>query len=301
MNVALSDAQAFSLVLACAAVAVLAIAMTLPRAAAVTAGIGSTYAIWLRDSGGVAAATALLLLALLAGTIVRQRRERALEQERLLAESVATAAARRDAEVLEERARLAREIHDVLAHSLAGLMIQLERTRLLAATYPLADDVVLQLARAHEMAAGGLAEARNAIGALRGDQRMDEDAIGHLTRDFADVTGLPVDLSVAGEMGDLGPERQLLVYRTVQEALTNAARHAAPTAIWVRLDYREADVVVTVENDDGGTTRPDETESRPASTGFGLQGMRERVALAGGHLDAHPTEAGFLIEVSVPR
>lgn len=100
MNVALSDAQAFGLVAACAVVAVLAIGMTLPRAAAVTAATGLAFAAWLRDAGGVAASVALLLLALLAGAIVRQRRERALEQARLLAESVAAADARREADVL---------------------------------------------------------------------------------------------------------------------------------------------------------------------------------------------------------
>lgn len=303
MNVALSDAQAFSLVLSCAVVAVLAIAMTLPRAAALTAGIGSVFALWLRDAGGVAASTALLLLALLAGTIVRQRRERALEQERLLTESIAAADARREAEILDERARLAREIHDVLAHTLAGLMIQLERTRLLAAGHPGADDVVEQLERAHEMAAGGLADARNAVGALRGDEPMDESAIRRLTRDFADATGLCVDLTVSGEVEPLGPERQLLLYRTVQEALTNAAKHASPTAISVRLDYRDDEVTVTVEND-GGAAAPDGldgTHGRSASTGFGLQGMSERVALAGGHFDARPTNSGFLVAVRVPR
>lgn len=215
-------------------------------------------------------------------------------------ETVAAADARREAEVLEERARLAREIHDVLAHTLAGLMIQLERSRLLAADGSANDEVVQQLARAHEMAADGLAEARNAVSALRGDQRMDEGAIRDLTTEFTEATGLSIDLSVSGEVGSLSPERQLLVYRTVQEALTNAAKHASPTAISVQIDYRDGDVVVTIEND-GGAVDPSEPAPPVESTGFGLRGMRERVALVGGRLEAHSTESGYLVEVSVPR
>ena len=301
MNVALSDAQAFSLVVACAAVAVLAIAMTPPKAAGFTAAVGLAFAMWLRDIGGAAASTSLLLLALLAGTIVRQRREQALEQERLLAESFATTDARREAETLEERARLAREIHDVLAHTLSGLTIQLERTRLVAAARPDTADLAAQLARAHEMAAEGLAEARNAVGALRGDQRADVDAIRRLTDGFTATTGVTVTLDVRGDADSLGAPQQLVLFRTIQEALTNATKHAAPTRISISIDAQEREVSLLVENDspvsDQSTAVPDSAES----TGWGLQGMRERVALAGGRFDAGPTANGFRVDVCVPR
>jgi signal transduction histidine kinase len=254
----------------------------------------------LHDVGDAGASIALLLMALLSGAFVRQRRERALEQERLHVETIAAADARREADVLQERARLAREIHDVLAHTLAGLMIQLERTRLLAADLPGADEVVQQVARAHAMAAGGLTEANEAVGALRDGPSLDDEAITKLTNDFADATGVTVELHLSGDSRGLGPERRVLLYRAVQEALTNASKHASPTGISVQIDYRADDVMARIEND-GRAPEGDRRDPSTGSVGFGLRGMRERVALLGGHLEAHPTQAGYVVAVSVPR
>ena len=301
MQVALSNSQAFSLVVACAAVAVFAIALPPGRAGVLAVTFAALFAVWVRDAGSVAGAGAMLALALVTGLMVRQRRAQAIEHEQSLVASVAAADARREADVLGERARLAREIHDVLAHTLAGLAIQLERTRLLAADLPSAENVEQELARAHEIATTGLEEARSAVGALRGEQHTDEEAIRRLATEFAETLKVSVEVESRGNPDGLAPERQLLLYRTVQEALTNAARHAKPTTIVISLDYSGSDAAVSVENDDQTERNNDDATTHPTAAGWGLEGMRERVMLAGGQFDAGPTDSGFHVAVKVPR
>jgi signal transduction histidine kinase len=198
-----------------------------------------------------------------------------------------------------ERARLAREMHDVLAHSLSALALQLESTRLLAADHGVDHEVTRAIDQAHQLAASGLQEARQAVATARGDVLLGPDRIGVLADAFARRSGLPVAIAVRGEPRDLAPDARLAVYRTAQEALTNVSRHAAAERVELELSYLpEATVLVVEDRARPGTPPPVPTEI--AGAGYGLTGMRERAELLGGELLAQPTADGFRVELRLP-
>ena len=198
-----------------------------------------------------------------------------------------------------ERGRLAREMHDVLAHSLSALALQLETTRMLARSRGVDEDVAVAIDRAHHLAATGLDEARRAIAAERGDELPGPERIGALADAFAEQSGLPVALQVHGEPRELAPEARLAVYRTAQEALTNVRRHAVPDRVDVTLDYLPDRTVLVVEDHASDGTAPPAAVS-VAGAGYGLTGMRERAELLGGELLAAPTAGGFRVELRLP-
>ncbi len=209
----------------------------------------------------------------------------------------ASQAAEARAAAAAERGRLAREMHDVLAHSLSALALQLESSRLLARDRGADPDVVRALDQAHHLAAGGLEEARRAIAAARGEELPGPERLEGLTSAFAEQSGIAVELSVEGQpRDDLAPDMRLAIYRTAQEALTNIRRHATPERVEVRLTYGDHETVLLVE-DSGAIGAPP-----PAATGggYGLAGMRERAELLGGRLIAEPTQSGFRVELSLP-
>jgi signal transduction histidine kinase len=198
-----------------------------------------------------------------------------------------------------ERARLAREMHDVLAHSLSALALQLESTRLLAADHGVNSQVTRAIDQAHQLAASGLQEARQAVATARGDVLLGPDRIGVLADAFARRSGLPVAIEVRGEPRDLAPDARLAVYRTAQEALTNVSRHAAAERVQLELSYLpETTVLVVEDRARPGTPPPPPTEM--AGAGYGLTGMRERAELLGGELLAQPTSDGFRVELRLP-
>jgi signal transduction histidine kinase len=197
-----------------------------------------------------------------------------------------------------ERGRLAREMHDVLAHSLSALALQLETTRLLARARGADADITEAIDRAHHLAASGLDEARRAIAAERGDELPGPERIGALTDAFKEQSGLPVALEVRGEPRELTPEARLAVYRTAQEALTNVRRHATAERVDVRLDYGPDGTVLVVE-DHAVPGSPPPAAAR-SNGGHGLTGMRERAQLLGGELQAAPTPGGFRVELRLP-
>src|SRR4051794_23821044 len=207
---------------------------------------------------------------------------RALERSRA-AEAQAAAEA--------ERSRLAREMHDVLAHSLSALALQLESTRLLAADRGTDPEVASAIERAHGLAASGLQEARRAIGALRGDELPGPQRLPALV----EASGLPVSLDLSGRPRELAPDARLAVYRTAQEALTNVRRHSRAEHVELRLDYRDDATVLTVA--DHG---PPPAANGTGPGGYGLTGMRERAELLGGRLTAAPTRDGFHVELWLP-
>jgi signal transduction histidine kinase len=196
-----------------------------------------------------------------------------------------------------ERARLAREMHDVLAHSLSALALQLESTRLLAATHDVDPEVTRALDRAHQLAASGLQEARQAIATARGDERPGPDGIGLLADSFGEQSGLPVALAVRGTPRELPPDAKLAVYRTAQEALTNVRRHAAADRVEIELSYLPLSTVLVVEDRAAAGTPP---PAPIVGAGYGLTGMRERAELLGGELLAKPTGTGFRVELRIP-
>jgi signal transduction histidine kinase len=198
-----------------------------------------------------------------------------------------------------ERGRLSREMHDVLAHSLSALALQLETTRVLARSRGVDEEVTQAVDRAHHLAASGLDEARRAIAAERGDELPGPERIGALVDAFAEQSGLPVAVEVHGEPHELAPEARLAVYRTAQEALTNIRRHATAERVEVELTYLPGSTMLVVEDHvvDGS---PPAIVTTSNGGGYGLTGMRERAELLGGELLAAPTIKGFRVELRLP-
>jgi DNA-binding NarL/FixJ family response regulator/signal transduction histidine kinase len=179
--------------------------------------------------------------------LLRQVHRRREQAETLVEELEASRAAQVEAAALAERGRLARDMHDVLAHSLSALALQLEGARLLARDRDADPEVIAAVERAHHLAADGLDEARAAIGALRGEAMPGPERLRALAEGF----GERCRLTVTGEPRPLASEARLAIYRTAQEALTNAARHADPDRVELRLAY-EADGTRLVVEDSGG-------------------------------------------------
>jgi signal transduction histidine kinase len=217
------------------------------------------------------------------------------ETKRLLAEVEAGQVAVAEAAGLAERQRLAREMHDVLAHSLSGLMLQLEAARMLAVEDPADPRLPAAVDRAHHLARTGLQEARRAIGMLRDDDLPGPDRLAALAEEFARDQAVPCEFAVSGTPHPLDSEARLAVYRVAQEALTNVIKHATPTRVTLHLAYEKSATRLTVED---FADRPPVAPSE--ANGYGLTGMRERAELLGGTLNAGATGHGFRVELAVP-
>jgi signal transduction histidine kinase len=223
--------------------------------------------------------------------------------EDLLAQLRASQAAQAQAAALTERARLAREIHDILAHALSGLVLGLDTMELLgrqAETDPAAlAKIMEQVTRGQRIARDGLADTRRAIAALRGDELPGAALLDRLVTDTAAATGIKAVLTVTGEQRPLPPEIGLALYRTAQETLTNTAKYAGRNGhAELRLSYGDDDIELAVED-----ARSQDASPPPAGLtfgGYGLTGIRERAELLGGKLTAGPTEAGFKVLLQLP-
>jgi signal transduction histidine kinase len=214
-----------------------------------------------------------------------------------VAELEATREAHAQAVQLRERGRLAREMHDVLAHSLSALTVQLEGARLLARARGTDPEVVDAIERSHGLARTGLDEARRAIEALRGGDMPGPDRLPALAEQFREGTDVACSLQLEGEPRELSSEARLAVYRTAQEALTNVRRHAAADRVAMRLDHRADGTTLVVE--DHGPGAP-VVVGPSAGGGYGLTGMRERAELLGGELRTALTPDGFRVELRLP-
>jgi signal transduction histidine kinase len=229
----------------------------------------------------------------------REARRRA---EALLIEEAATREARAENAAMTERARLARELHDILSHTLAGIAVQLEGTRLLATQTGADPRVVEQLVTAHRLTADGMASARRAVSALRGDELPGVVALPALVADVRRDLGLDVSLTVEGAARPLPAEVGLTLYRAAQEALSNAAKYSGRGSL-VAVDLRYAATGVQLEVTDAGGELPAGGEPGMdglLSGGYGLAGMAERVALLGGDSSAGRTADGFRVSVRLP-
>jgi signal transduction histidine kinase len=252
--------------------------------------------------GGLNGGVGLLALVAVYMASLSARRSQVHEEqeERLLAELAESRKAGLRAAALAERQRLAREMHDVLAHSLSGLVVQLEGTRLLAATAPGDERLPAAIDRAHLLARSGLDEARQAIGMLRGDELPGPGRLAELADQFTAGTDVPCQFTETGAARGLTPAVRFALYRVTQEALTNVRKHARPDRVEVRLHYLPEAVTLTVQDFGparaGGSTGPG---GGPAG-GYGLTGMVERARLLGGSLDATATHDGFRVALRVP-
>lgn len=227
----------------------------------------------------------------LAGLAIRSRRERetALEQSRH---------EQADAAVADERARIARELHDAVAHSIGVVVLQARGARRTMRTDPAAALGALDAIEATGTQA--LAEMRRLVGVLRqADDAMDlspPPSLRHLDAlvDRVRAAGLPVELTIEGTPIELAPGIELSAYRIVQEALTNALAHAGPATASVLVRYGEDHLALEIADTGAGARRPD-------PDGHGLIGMRERVSLYDGRLetDIRPG-GGFVIRARLP-
>jgi len=264
--------------------------------AVVVAGVLVTHRTFIGIALNALGVTAFYLLALLA----RRLREGQDQAEQLLIELEGSRAAEARAAALSERQHLAREMHDVLAHSLSGLVLQLEGARLLAARdrERLDPELGSAIERAHHLAKAGLEESRRAIGMLRGDDLPGPERLDDLVAEFERDSAIPCRVSVEGGERELGSEARLTVYRVAQEALTNVRRHAAAERVELGLRYEPEGVRLVVEDFASATAAPADADRNGG--GYGLTGMRERAELLGGTLVAAATATGFRVELWVP-
>jgi signal transduction histidine kinase len=230
--------------------------------------------------------------------LLRRTLEGRREAMQLVEELRESRAAHAESVALAERGRVARDMHDVLAHSLSALALQLEGARLLARDRHADPEIVAAVERAHHLAAGGLAEARQAIAALRGDELPGPERLPALAGAFGQDSAAACELSVTGEPRELSSEARLAIYRTAQEALTNVRRHSAADLVEMRLSYAPDATTLTVE--DHGPGAPVAVGGAGDGGGYGLTGMRERAELLGGRPSAGPTPDGFRVELWLP-
>lgn len=253
---------------------------------------------------GVLAYTLGFAAMLLAASNARQRVVRVEQAELLLAQTQRSHEEQLRAARLEESTRIAREIHDVLAHTLAGLTIQLEATSSLFEQGADRDTVMARLRRAHELAREGLQETRRAVGALRGEAVSAPTAIEALIADYRATTEARAELTIAGDRTRLtGPTGQA-VLRVVQEALTNVRKHApgADVSVAVHAGEHPGDEVSLFVDDRPSASRPAPAANALAESGggFGVRGMRERAEVLGGTLNAGATAGGWRVEMRLP-
>jgi signal transduction histidine kinase len=228
---------------------------------------------------------------------IREVEQRAEEAERTKDE-----AARRKA--VEERLRIARELHDSLTHSIsviqvqAGVAVHLARKR--------GEDVPPALLAIQEAGADAARELRATLGVLRSEEDGDGSGLSQLDSLVARAraAGLPVTVTVTGAERPLPAEVDQAAYRIVQEALTNVSRHAGHACAEVHLHYTPQALSVRIDDDGtGSVTGPGAATSRGARSGpgLGLVGMRERVSALGGRLQAGPQNGGgFQVWAELP-
>jgi signal transduction histidine kinase len=232
----------------------------------------------------------LPLAAYLLGSLERSRREHAaiLEEraEQLERERLAEAARA----VAEERARVARDMHDILAHAVSLMVVQAEAGPVVVRSDPeraeRAFDAIAHAGR------DAMVQLRRLLGVLKADeaQRLPQPTLAELP----DLVGDSASLEVTGERRPVPPDTEVAVYRIVQEALTNTVKHARARQVAVRLEWGREELVVSVADDGQGP-------SATVAGGYGLIGIRERAAACGGTAEAGPrADGGFEVRARLP-
>ena len=225
---------------------------------------------------------------------IREVEQRAEEAERTKDETAQRRA-------MEERLRIARELHDSLTHSISVICVQAGVAAHLARKR--GEEVPPALLAIQEAGAEAARELRTTLSVLRSEENGDSSGLGQLDRLVARAqgAGLPVTVTVTGTKRPLPPEVDQAAYRIVQEALTNVSRHAGRAHASVRLDYTRDTFSVQVDDDGAGSGTSTGAGQRPAGSGLGLIGMRERVTELGGRLHAGPREGGgFQVHAEFP-
>ena len=229
-------------------------------------------------------------------------RIRAEQAAMLLAQRERLEAEQRRADLLDERARIAREIHDVLAHSLGALGIQIQAARAVMARERDIDRASDLLGVAQQMAAEGLEETRQAIHALRADTLPLGEELARVSDTYAQRYRVAVSFDTSGVPAPLPPDATVALLRVAQEALVNATKHAAGQQVAMCLDYGEDDVRLTVRNDLApGSGANGEAGVSTVNGGYGLTGMRERLRLLNGTLEAGRRDGQWIVTAELPR
>ncbi len=269
---------------------------------------GLAAASGLRGLAGAAVGTALVATAAwFVGDSVRVRRvyvaglaEQAAQRQREELE-------RAQRSLAEERLQIARELHDVVAHSLAVIAVQSGVGRHVIDSNPA--EAKRSLTAVQTTSRAALDELRRMLGVLRGDEQQPAElspapgisGLVHLV-DQVRSAGVPVELEISSSVADaLSPAAELSLYRIVQEGLTNVVKHAGPAKAHVRLRDDGPELVLEVLDDGNGPLAPNPRSDEP-SAHHGVIGMRERVALFGGSFEAGPqSNGGFAVIVRLPR
>jgi signal transduction histidine kinase len=250
------------------------------------------------SAGDLALIAMILGGAWVAGRALRYRRERERVLERLTVDLEREREEKARAAAAEERVRIARELHDVVAHAISVIVLQARGGRRSLETDP--EETRQALDTIEATGTEALAEMRRLLGMLRKDDEeialAPQPSIRHLDSLASQVreAGLPVELSVEGEPVELPPGVDVSAYRIVQEALTNALKHAGPATARVVVRYGNHDLELEIADTGVGMHSGGEG-------GHGLAGMRERVSLYGGNIDAGPRDGGgFAVRARLP-
>jgi signal transduction histidine kinase len=245
--------------------------------------------------------TAVIASGLLLGRNYGVYRIQAEQSAALLAQREQLEAEQRRADLLDERTRLAREIHDVLAHSLGALSIQIQAARSVLTDRGDVGRADELLAAAQRMAAEGLVETRRAVHALRSDTLPLGEELASVTETHAQRYGVAVSFDTGGTPEPLPPDATIALLRVAQEALVNAAKHAAGQHVAVRLDYADSAVTLVVSNALAAGSAGDAASIRTADVGYGLTGMRERLRMLNGTLEAGCRDGHWVVTAQLPR
>jgi signal transduction histidine kinase len=220
-------------------------------------------------------------------------RRRRLNEARLEVEKEEAEAA-----IAEERARIARELHDIVAHAISVIVLQARGARRVIHAEP--DEASMALDAIERTGSQALGEMRRLLGLLReGDEELamaPQPTLGRLDELVAQVraAGLPVELSIEGKPMELPPGVDLSAYRIVQEALTNALKHAGPATARVAVRYVDTGLEVEISDDGAGS-------GNGSGGGHGLAGIRERVTIFGGDVEAGAQpEGGYAVRAWLP-
>lgn len=240
------------------------------------------------EAGVIASAASGAAAGLVVGMGRRQGQERIRQEADLALAHQRTEVEHDRAEVLAERTRIAREVHDVLAHTLGALSVQIEAVGSLIDDGASPANVRAAVTQSRRLASEGLEETRRAVRVLRDEPVDVAEQIAALAEDGT------VAFRLDGRVRPLAPATGLALVRIAQEAVTNVRKHAAGAPVTVALTYADSTVELTVDND---STSPSPLSATGA--GYGLQGMRERIELLGGTLTAGPRDHGWRVHAEV--